>query len=151
MDCRVHEVTRSRAQLRDLHFHFHVHWVNDAIQPSHPLLPPSSLALNLSQHQGFFQWVGSSHQVAKVLELPFLLSLLKTELMWCFRGVNFKITLLYCSEFKYQNKSSNCSLVMRMKSLIFKHKQTHLWTVPCSAFTTNHIPTKSLFPQRELF
>ena len=47
----------------------HVHWVSDAIQPSHPLLPPSPLALNLSQHQGLFQWVGSPHQVAKVLDL----------------------------------------------------------------------------------
>ena len=46
----------------------HVHWVNDAIQPSHPLSSPSSPALNLSQHQGFFQWVSSLHQVAKVLE-----------------------------------------------------------------------------------
>ena len=36
----------------------HVHWVGDAIQPSHPLVPPSSLALNLSKHQGLFQWVG---------------------------------------------------------------------------------------------
>ena len=42
----------------------HIHWVNDAIQPSHPLLPPP-LSLTLSQHQGLFQWVGSSHQVAK--------------------------------------------------------------------------------------
>ena len=49
----------------------HVHWVNNAIQPSHPLLSPSSPTLNLSLHQGLFQWVGSSHQVAKVLELQF--------------------------------------------------------------------------------
>ena len=47
----------------------HVHWVSNAIQPSQPLLPPSSLALNFSQHQGLFQWVSSSQQVAKVLEL----------------------------------------------------------------------------------
>ena len=46
----------------------HVHWVGDAIQPSHPLLFPSPTALNLSQHQGLFKWVSSSHQVAKVLE-----------------------------------------------------------------------------------
>ena len=46
----------------------HVHWVGDAIQPSHPLSSPSPPALNLSQHQGLFQWVSSSHQVAKVLE-----------------------------------------------------------------------------------
>ena len=42
----------------------HVHWVSDAIQPSH-LLSLLSPALNLSQHQGLFQWVSSSHQVAK--------------------------------------------------------------------------------------
>ena len=44
----------------------HVHWVSDAIQPSQPL-SPSSLTCSLSQHQGLFQWVGSLHQVAKVL------------------------------------------------------------------------------------
>ena len=49
----------------------HVHWVSDAIQPSHPLLFPSPPALNLSQHQGLFKWVSSSHQVAKVLEFQF--------------------------------------------------------------------------------
>ena len=46
----------------------HVHRVSDAIQPSHPLLSPSPPVYNLSQHQGLFQWMSSSHQVAKVLE-----------------------------------------------------------------------------------
>ena len=46
----------------------HVHWVNDAIQSSHPL-SPTSPAINLSQHQGLSQWVSSSHQVAQVLAL----------------------------------------------------------------------------------
>ena len=46
----------------------HVHRVRDAIQPSHPLLSPSPPAPNPSQHQGLFQWVNSSHEVAKVLE-----------------------------------------------------------------------------------
>ena len=46
----------------------HVHWVGDAIQPSHPLSSPSPPAFNLSQHQDLFQWVSSSHQVARVLE-----------------------------------------------------------------------------------
>ena len=46
----------------------HVHWVGDAIQPSHPLSSPSPPAFNPSQHQGLFQWVSSLHQVAKVLE-----------------------------------------------------------------------------------
>ena len=45
----------------------HVHWVGDAIQPSHALSSPSPSAFNLSQYQGLFQWVGSSHQEAKVL------------------------------------------------------------------------------------
>ena len=46
----------------------HVHWVGDAIQPSHPLLSPSPPAFILSQDQGLFKWVSSLHQVAKVLE-----------------------------------------------------------------------------------
>ena len=48
----------------------HVHWVCDAIQPSHPLSSPSLPAFSISQHQGLFQWVSCLHQVAKVLELP---------------------------------------------------------------------------------
>ena len=46
----------------------HIHWVGDAIQPSHPLWSPSPPHFNLSQHQGLYKWVSSSHQVAKVLE-----------------------------------------------------------------------------------
>ena len=46
----------------------HVHPVSDAIQPSHPLLSPSPPDPNPSQHQSLFQWVNSSHEVAKVLE-----------------------------------------------------------------------------------
>ena len=45
----------------------HVHCVSDAIQPSHPLSSPSPPALNLSQHQGLFQLVSSSQQVARTL------------------------------------------------------------------------------------
>ena len=54
----------------------HVHWVGDAIQPSHPLSSPSPPAFNLSQHQGLFKWVSSSHEVAKVLEFQLLASAL---------------------------------------------------------------------------
>ena len=46
----------------------HVHWVSDAIQPSHPLSSPSPPTPTPSQHQSLFQWVNSSHEVAKVLE-----------------------------------------------------------------------------------
>ena len=45
----------------------HVHWVGDAIQPSHPLSSPSPPTFNLSQHQGLFKWVSSLHQVTKIL------------------------------------------------------------------------------------
>ena len=51
-----------------------VHWVGDAIQPSHPLLSPSPPAFNLSQHQGLFQRVSSLHQVARVLSFSFSIS-----------------------------------------------------------------------------
>ena len=46
----------------------HLHWVGDAIQPSHPLSSPSPPAFNISQNQGLFKWLSSSYQVAKVLE-----------------------------------------------------------------------------------
>ena len=46
----------------------HVHWIDDVIQPSHLLSPPPPLALSCSQHEGPFQWVGTLHQMAKVLE-----------------------------------------------------------------------------------
>ena len=59
----------------------HVHRVSDAIQPSHPLLPSSPPAFSLSPHQGLFQWVGSLHQVAKVL----VLQLQHQSFQWIFR------------------------------------------------------------------
>ena len=59
----------------------HVHWVSDAIQPSHPLLSPFPPAFSLSQHQSLFQWVSSSHQVAKVLEFQ----LQHQSFQWIFR------------------------------------------------------------------
>ena len=58
-----------------------VHPVGDAIQPSHPLSSPSPPAFNPSQHQGLFQWVSSSHQVAKVLEFQ----LQHQSFQWIFR------------------------------------------------------------------
>ena len=59
----------------------HVHWVSDAIQPSHPLLSRSPPPFNLSQYQGLFKWVSSSHQVAKVLEFQ----LQQQSFQWIFR------------------------------------------------------------------
>ena len=59
----------------------HVHWVSDAIQPFHPLSPPSPPAFTLSQHQGLFQWGSSLHEVAKVLKLQ----LQHQSFQWIFR------------------------------------------------------------------
>ena len=52
----------------------HVHWVGDAIQPTHPLSSPSPPALNLFQHQGLFQWVRSSHQGPRFWSFSFSIS-----------------------------------------------------------------------------
>ena len=59
----------------------HVHWIDDAIQPSHPLSSPAPPAFNLSQQQGLFKWVSFSHQVAKVLEFQ----LQHQSFQWIFR------------------------------------------------------------------
>ena len=90
----------------------HVHRVSDAIQPSHSLLPPSPPALNLSQHQGIFQWVGSSHQVVKVLSFSISSSGLISFRMYWFdllavQGTlqsllqhhSSKASILWCSDF----------------------------------------------------
>ena len=68
----------------------HVHWVGDVIQPSHPLLSPSPPAPNPSQHQGVFQWVNSSHEVAKVLEFQFQ----HQSFQWTSGLVSFRIDWL---------------------------------------------------------
>ena len=63
----------------------YVHRIGDAIQSSHPLLSPFPPAFNLSQHQGLFQWVSSSHQVARVLEFQ----LQHQSFQWIFRTLPF--------------------------------------------------------------
>ena len=78
MDCRtgspVHQQLPEPTQT-------HVHCTGDAIQPSHPLLSPSPPAFSVAQHQGIFQWVGSLHHVAKVLEIQ----LQHQSFQWIFR------------------------------------------------------------------
>ena len=60
-------------QLPEFTVHW-VHWVSDAIQPSHPLSSPSPPTFNLFQHQGLFKWVSSSHQVAQYWSFSFNIS-----------------------------------------------------------------------------
>ena len=88
----------------------HVHWVDNAIQPSHPLSAPSPPALNLSQHQGLFQWVNTSHQVAKVLEPQ------HQSFQWTFR-VDFLWDWLVWSPC-YPRDSQESSPAPQFKSII---------------------------------
>ena len=96
----------------------HVHGVSDAIQPSHPspsihsMPSPSPPALNLSQHQGLFQWVSSSHQVAKVLELQ----LQHQSFQWIFR-VDFLNIMRISTQFNFSWKLSFSVLHCRQQNL----------------------------------
>ena len=84
------------------------HWVADAIQPSRPLSLPSPPAVNLSQHQGLFQWVSSSNQVTKL----FLILCLGVIIGHNFSSkeqasFNFMAVVIICSDFGAQeNKKS---------------------------------------------
>ena len=68
----------------------HVHWIGDAIQPSHPLSSPSPPAPNPSQHQSLFQWVNPSHEVAEVLEFQ----LQYQPFQWTLRLISFRMDWL---------------------------------------------------------
>ena len=74
----------------------HVHRVRDAIQPSLPLLSPSLPAFNLPQHQGLFQSVSSSHQLAKVLEFQ----LQHQSFQWIFRTDSILVLLIFSPSFR---------------------------------------------------
>ena len=71
----------------------HIHWVRDSIQQSHPLSTTSPTVVNLSLCQGIFQWVGSLHQVAKILELQ----LQHQSFQWIFGLISFRIDWFACA------------------------------------------------------
>ena len=101
----------------------HVHQVSDAIQPSHPLSSPSPPALNLSQHQGLFQWVSSSHQLAKVLEFQ----LQHQSFQWTFR-TDFLYKWLVWSYSPKDFQSSNASILQH--SAFFIVQLSHPYMTP---------------------
>ena len=106
----------------------HVLIVGDAIQPFHPLSFPSPPAPNPSQHQGLFQWVNSSHEVAKVLELQ----LQNQSFHWTSRtDLSDGLVGSPCSP----RDSQESSLIPQIKSinflsLSFLHSPTHIHTWP---------------------
>ena len=87
----------------------HVHWVGDAIQPSHPLSSPSPPDFNLSQHQGLLKWFRSSHQVAKVLD------------------------------FQLQRQSAPVCTSLRWKFCTNAHPPSHLYPRPCIWLSLSYI------------
>ena len=100
----------------------HVHWVGDAILPSRPLSTPSLPTLNLSQHQGLFQWVSALCQVANVLELQ-----LQHRPSSDYSGlISFRIAWFDC--FTVQGN---------LKSLL-QHHSSKASIVSCSAFFMVH-------------
>ena len=121
----------------------HVHQVSDAIQPSHPLSSPFPPAFNLFQHQDFFQWVSSSHQVVKILELQ----LQHQSLQWIFRTDFFWDGLVGspCSpresqefsstpQFKSINSSASAFFIVQLSHSYMTTRKTialTIWTFVC--------------------
>ena len=97
----------------------HVHWVSDAIQPSHPLSSPSP-AFSLSQHQGLLQGVSSSHQVTKVLEFQ----LQHQSFQWILRTDSFRIDWF------------DLLAVQRTLKSLLQHHGSKASIFRCSAFFT---------------
>ena len=104
----------------------HIHRVGDAIQPSHPLLSPSPPAPNPSQHQSLFQWVNTSHEVAKVLE--FQLSIIPSKEipgLISFRTDWLDLLPVPGSLKSLQHHSSKASILQR--SAFFTVQLSHLY------------------------
>ena len=140
----------------------HVHHVSDAIQPSHPLSCPSPPAFNLSQHQGLFQWVSSSHQVAKVLEFQ----LQHQSFQWIFSTDFFrmdwwdllavqgtlksllqhhssKVSILWCSDFfivqlSHPYMTTEKTILLTRQTFVGKVMSLHYNTL--SRFATAFLP-----------
>ena len=115
----------------------YVHWVCDAIQPSHPLSSPSPPAFNLSQHQGLFQWVSSSHQVAKVLEFQ----LQHQSFQWIFGLISFTMDWLYLLAVQgtlkslLQHRSSKVSILLHSAFFLVPLSHPYMTTGKTVALT----------------
>ena len=107
-----------------------VHWVSDAIQPSHSLLFPSPPAFNLSQHQGLFKWVSPLNQMARVLELQ----LQHQSFQWIFRLVSFRMDWLDLLEVQgtlksiLQHHSSKASILLHSVFFIVQLSHPYMTT-----------------------
>ena len=115
----------------------HAHWVGDAIQPSHPLLSSSPPTFTLSQHQGLFKWVSSSHQVAKVLEFQ----LHHQSFQWTPRSDFFRMDWLDLLAVQgtlkslLQHHSSKASILQRLAFFIVQLSHPYMTTGKTIALT----------------
>ena len=98
-----------------------IHWVGDSVQQSHPLSTTSPTALNLPQCQGLVQWVGSLHQVAKVLELQ----LQHQSFQWIYRS-DFLLDWLVCLCSPWDSQEFSSSPVQKHQ---FFCAQPSLWSI----------------------
>ena len=105
----------------------HVHWLDDAIQPTHSLMPPLPPTFNLSQHQGLFKWVSSSHQVTKIWSFSFSISPSKE-----YSGlISFRLGLLAVQGTLMsllQHHSTNISILWCSAFLIVLFSQPYMTT-----------------------
>ena len=119
----------------------HVHWISDTIQLPHPLPPSSPSAFDLSQHQGLFQWVSFSHQVAEVLEFqlqhqsfheyPGLISFRMDWLVLLAIQGTFKSLL--------QHHGSRASILQHSTSFMVHLSHPYMTTGKTIALTRQHI------------
>ena len=114
----------------------HVHRVSDAIQPSHPLSSPSPPAPNPSQHQGLFQWVSSSHQVARVLGLQ----LRRQFFQWIFRTDFLAVQRTLRS--LLQHHRSKASILQRSAFFIVQLSHPYMTTGKSIALTRQTFVSK---------
>ena len=115
----------------------HVHWVGNAIQPSHSLLSPSPPAFNLSQHQGLFQRVSSSHQVAKYWSFNFSISHSKEYSGLIFFGIEWFDLLAVQGTPKslLQHRSSKASILWRLALFTVRLSHPYMTTGKTIALT----------------
>ena len=126
----------------------HIHWVSDAIRPSHPLSSPSPPAFNLSQHQSLFKWVSSSLQVAKVLEFQ-----LQHQSYQCiFRLISFRmdwldlLTVQGTLKSLLQPHSSKASILQHSAFFIVQLSHPYMTTRKTIALTRRTFVGKEMSP-----
>ena len=122
----------------------HTHWIDNATQLSYPLSSPSPPAFNLSQHQGLFQWVSSSYQVAKVLEFQ----LQHQSFQWILGLISFRINWLDLLTVQgtlkslLQHHSSKASILWHSAYFIVQLSHPYLPTGKTIALTRRTLVSK---------